>query len=108
MTKNTEKTVLRDSGNGQFIAKGQAARKPRNTWQKERRRAGIRTGNRRIAAIERGLVAGGGTNTSRSAGFTAPAWRKSDAHERLGRIERKIDNLKNRIDALSTRVHKRN
>ena len=36
MTKTPEKTVLRDSGNGQFISKRQAASKPRNTWQKER------------------------------------------------------------------------
>ena len=36
MTRNPEKTVLRDSGNGQFISKRQAAGKPRNTWQKER------------------------------------------------------------------------
>jgi hypothetical protein len=35
MTKNEQKTVLRDSGNGQFISKRKAARKPRNTWQQE-------------------------------------------------------------------------
>jgi hypothetical protein len=36
MTRNLEKTILRDSGNGQFISKRQAAKKPRNTWQKAR------------------------------------------------------------------------
>jgi hypothetical protein len=35
MTKTKEKTVLRDSGNGQFISRRKAARKPRNTWQQE-------------------------------------------------------------------------
>jgi hypothetical protein len=35
MTKTPEKTVLRDSGNGQFISRRQAAGMPRNTWQKE-------------------------------------------------------------------------
>jgi hypothetical protein len=36
MNRNREKTILRDSGNGQFISKQQAAGKPQNTWQKER------------------------------------------------------------------------
>jgi hypothetical protein len=35
MTNNQEKTILRDSGNGKFISKRKAARKPRNTWQQE-------------------------------------------------------------------------
>jgi hypothetical protein len=35
VTKNQEKTVLRDSGNGQFISERKSARKPRNTWQQE-------------------------------------------------------------------------
>ena len=35
MKKNPVMTVLRDSGNGQFISKRQASRNPHNTWQKE-------------------------------------------------------------------------
>jgi hypothetical protein len=35
MAKNSEKTILRDSGNGRFISRRQAASKPRNTWQEE-------------------------------------------------------------------------
>ncbi len=36
MTGKPGKTVLRDSGNGRFISKQQAAGKPPSTWQKER------------------------------------------------------------------------
>jgi hypothetical protein len=36
MTENQVKTIVRDSGNGQFISRRQALNKPRNTWQQER------------------------------------------------------------------------
>jgi hypothetical protein len=64
MTKNPEKTIFRDSLSGQFISKGQAARKPRNTWKKERCQVGIQTGKSCVDGIEGSLFAGGGTNTS--------------------------------------------
>jgi hypothetical protein len=106
MNKNPEKTVFRDSGNGRFISKRQSARKPRNTWQKERCRVGIRSGNP-SAVIEGSPFAGGGTNASRSAGRTPPAWWKIEEHESLERIELKIDELEECIDALSERIHER-
>jgi hypothetical protein len=105
MTKNPEKTFFRDSGNGRFISKGQSASKPRNTWQKEQCRVGIRTRKPRVASIESSLVAGNGMNTSRSAGRTPPAWWKIEQHESLERIELKIEQLEECIDTLSERIH---
>jgi hypothetical protein len=107
MTRNTEKTILRDSGNGQFISKQQAASKPRDTWQKERCRVGIRSSNARVAVIKGSLSAGGGTNTSQSGGLTPPALRKIEEHESLERIELKIDQLEEGIDALLEKFHER-
>ena len=107
MTRNPEKTVFRDSGNGRFISKGQSARRPRNTWQKERGRVGIRSGNPRIIVIKGSLFAGAGTNTSRSAGRIPPAWWKIEEHESLERIEFKIDQIEECIDALLERFHER-
>jgi hypothetical protein len=105
MAKNPEKTVFRDSGNGRFISKGQAARKPRNTWQKER--VGIRTGKSCVDGIEDRLFTDAGTNSSRLAGRTPLARRKIEEHESLERIELKIDQLEECIDSLSERIHER-
>jgi hypothetical protein len=107
MTRNSKKTVFRDSGNGQFISKEQSERKPQNTWQKERCRVGIRSGNARAAVSKGCLIAGGETNTSRSAGRKAPVWSKIEEHESLERIEFKIDQLEECIDALLERFHER-
>jgi hypothetical protein len=55
MIKNREKTIFRDSGNGQFISRRKAARKPRNTWQQEK--APVRNPNRRhIASNQKTFV----------------------------------------------------
>lgn len=35
-TKTRTVTVRRDSGNGQFISKDKAEKKPANTWEKEK------------------------------------------------------------------------
>jgi hypothetical protein len=104
MTKNPEKIVFRDSGNGRFISMRQSASKPRNTWQKERCRVGIRTGNPRVAVNEDGIVSSRGTNISRSAGRTPPARWKIEQYESLERIELKIEQLEECIDTLSERI----